>query len=387
MNTNDNASGRPILRRLQLAGFKSIRNLDLELGRINVLIGANGAGKSNLFSLFKLLDYTIAKGLRIFVASAGSTRYVLHYGPSHTSELTASLEFEYGSGATGATYLYAFRLVRAAGDTLVYADESVARRCAGESDAKYPMSLGAGHAESRLGDVNFQGNPAAVFIKLRFDGWKQFHFHSTAPDAPPRQFWPVADNHGFRSDGGNIAPFLFRLQSQYPEHYRQIRDVVRQVAGPFFSDFLLKPSPENLERMRLDWREPGPDAVFGPDQLSDGTLRFICLATLLLQPEPPELIIIDEPELGLHPYAINLLAEMVRIAAAKSQIILATQSVTLLEHFEPEDVIVVERNRDERGYAESTFRRLEPKKLESWLGDYSLGELWEKNVVGGRPHA
>jgi predicted ATPase len=205
--------------------------------------------------------------------------------------------------------------------------------------------------------------------------------------AAARQTSPDFDIRYLASDGCNIAAILFDMKLRFPDHYRQIRDAVRDVAAPFFRDFALNREPQRSDQIRLKWCEFGEHAEFDAGQLSDGTLRFICLAALLLHPEPPELIIIDEPELGLHPYAIEVLAGMVRIAAAKSQIILATQSVTLLEHFNPEDVIVVERIKDEHGYAKSTFTRLEPAKLQSWLGDYSLGELWEKNVVGGRPHA
>lgn len=132
----------------------------------------------------------------------------------------------------------------------------------------------------------------------------------------------------------------------------------------------------------LRWREAGHDEDFNCHQLSDGSLRFIALATLLLQPESnlPAIVIIDEPELGLHPYAITLLASMIHHASQYRQVIVATQSPALLDHFQPDDVIVVERPG-----RETEFKRLEPAALAEWLEEYTLSELWDKNVFGGRP--
>jgi predicted ATPase len=153
-----------------------------------------------------------------------------------------------------------------------------------------------------------------------------------------------------------------------------------QLAAPFFDDFLLYPEPDNLDRIRLRWRHKKSEENWDISQLSDGTLRFICLSTLLLQPNSPDLIIIDEPELGLHPAAMELLVEMIRSVATKSQVIISTQAVSMVNQFAPEEIIVVEREKDE-----SVFNRKNSKELEMWLDEYSMGELWEMNVIGGRP--
>ena len=117
--------------------------------------------------------------------------------------------------------------------------------------------------------------------------------------------------------------------------------------------------------------------------MSDGTLRAMCLVTLLLQPEQelPNLLIVDEPELGLHPSSLSLVATLLKAASHYSQVVIATQSTRLVDEFDPEHVIVVDR-----AGAESQFRRLDPEKTEEWLEEYSLGEIWEKNVFGGGPH-
>ena len=189
------------------------------------------------------------------------------------------------------------------------------------------------------------------------------------------------DNRRLRADGSNLAPFLFLLRKRHGNAYTRIRQTV-MLAAPFFDDFVLDPLALNEEKILLEWRHRGSDTYFNASSLSDGSLRFIALATLLLQPESlrPTVILLDEPELGLHPYAITLLASLLKQAAVTSQIIVATQSSLLLDHFEPEDVLVADRVN-----GATTLRRLDGEKLTVWLEDYSLGQLWEKNEFGGRP--
>ena len=183
-----------------------------------------------------------------------------------------------------------------------------------------------------------------------------------------------------RHDASNIASFLLNLESAEPDGYTLIRDTVRLIA-PFFDDFLLRAQKRGVdEQVRLEWKQKGSDFPFQPHQLSDGTLRFICHATALLQPTPPATIVIDEPELGLHPYAISMLADLIKSASERTQVIISTQSPTLLDHFAPEEIVVVNRQ-DGR----STFDRLDAQVLAGWIEEYSVGELWQKNVVLGGP--
>jgi predicted ATPase len=195
-----------------------------------------------------------------------------------------------------------------------------------------------------------------------------------------RRDQPLRDWERLRHDASNIAPFLAHLEQEEPDAYALIRDTVRLIA-PFFDDFLLRPVKRGSEeQVRLEWRQKGTDFPFQPNHLSDGTMRFICLATALLQPNPPATIVIDEPELGLHPYPISMLADLINSASERTQVILSTQSPTLLDYFEPEQIVVVSRQE-----GRSTFERLDPQALAGWLEDYSVGELWQKNVVRGGP--
>jgi predicted ATPase len=358
------------LDRIEIKGFKSIRDVDLELGSLNILIGANGAGKTNFISAFQLLNQLVEGNLQIFVARSGYADALLHFGRKVTDEIFLHLSF----GITG----YKVRLVPSAQDSLVFADELYWYKSELVSQLR-ERRFGSGHKEAQLPEQAHELHGTIRFVLNHLQSYQIFHFHDTSEGAKIKQNGDINDNAVLRPDASNLAAFLYLLRETRREHYDRIVKTIR-LAAPFFDDFDLRPSPHNPNRIQLEWRERGSDAYFNAHSLSDGTLRFISLTTLLLQPTLPSTILIDEPELGLHPYAISLLASMLRSAATQTQVIVSTQSVTLVNQFEPEDIIVVDR---EEG--ESKFKRLEPQEIESWLEEYGLGDLWEKNILGGRP--
>lgn len=357
----------PQLNRLTVRGYKSIRALeDFELHGLNVLIGANGAGKSNFISLFRMLAELIELRLQLCVREQDGPDALLFGGRKRTPQMDA--EFYFGRNG--------YRIsLKAAGDRLVFSREET--WFDGDFVAR-AHPLGSGHEECRLPGA--KDDSFAPYVRPAIARWRVYHFHDTSAAAAVRQTQAVRDNLRLKPDAGNLAPFLRRLREQFPDHYRRIVETVRQVA-PFFGDFVYRKDPG--ERMDLEWFEMAdPDTPWGPRQLSDGTLRFICLATLLLQPTPlqPDTILIDEPELGLHPYALAVLGALFRQACEARQLIVSTQSVELVNELGPEDVVVV--NRTETG---SVFERLDAEQLKNWLDDYALGELWKMNVLGGRP--
>lgn len=376
-----------MLNRVRIDGFKSIKSLGnegLELTQLNVVIGANGAGKSNLISAFKLLGLMLEGRLQEFVARQGGASRLLYHGPKVTPEL--AMFFIIGKDG------YSFCLAPGADDRFSFISEST--HFVGHFTPGGGALLGSGHQEAKLperANEKFKilgekfsetlDQMVAFVIMSKMSKMVVFHFHDTSDLAPPKQTQSVDDNRSLKADAGNLAAFLFRLKTTHPHNYSRIVDVVRMVA-PFFDDFKLAPLALKPSDIKLEWKQKGTDTYFDGSSLSDGTLRFICLATLLLQPRElmPSLLLIDEPELGLHPAALTCLAELIRAASRNRQIILATQSPTLLDQFEAKDIIVAEQ--DENG---SSFRRLETDKLTSWLEDYSIGELWLKNVLGGRP--
>jgi predicted ATPase len=363
------------LDRIEIEGFKSIRQVRLDLKPLNVLIGANGAGKSNFISVFGLLRHIVEGRLQLYVAQAGGADALLHYGRKQTPELMLRLSFETSS--------YEAKLAPSAADSLIFALESGMTSwgsenpqpgaISGQDEAKL-----SGHDESVLLKAGTEQDSVRSALK-RIQDWRVYHFHDTSASAKVKQTGDIGDNEALRPDASNLAALLFLLRTKHPENYRRIVSTLRLVA-PFFDDFRLRPSPFNEQKIQLEWSERNSEAYFNAHALSDGTLRFICLATLLLQPHLPSLILIDEPELGLHPYAIQVLAGLVRSASEKTQVILSTQSVSLVNQFEPEDLVVVDRSK-----GESVLRRLSAEDTKDWLEGYSLGELWEKNVFGGRP--
>ncbi|MEI6414930.1 MAG: AAA family ATPase [Pseudomonadota bacterium] len=366
------------MQRVILKGFKSIRAMDLELHPLNVLIGANGAGKSNLVSFFKMLNEMMARRLQRYIGDTGRAQSLLHFGPKVTPQMEAQLLFEVENGVD----TYAMRLFHAAGDTLVFADESLSFLQTGYANPK-SLLLGSGHEETRIGQKADEGEPTAKVFRHLLSRCRVYHFHDTSQTARVRLHGYLGDNRWLMPDAGNLAPFLLRLREENEgSAYRRIVKTIRLIA-PFFDDFDLDPASPNQKDTILNWRDTGSDQVFGPHQLSDGTLRAMCLVTLLMQPEDelPELIIVDEPELGLHPYALNVIAALFKKASHHTQVLISTQSSAFLDHFVPEDVIVV--NREGR---ESRFMRPDGAQLEAWLDEYSLGEVWEKNIIGGGPH-
>jgi predicted ATPase len=369
-----------MITNIEVKGFKSFRDISIPLGPINVLIGANGSGKSNLISLFRMLNYMIEGRLQEYIGRVGGANSLLYYGGKTTSGIEIKLAFS----VTGREEEYHSRLAEANPDTLIFTEEKPIWQPRGDVPQK-EIKLGAGYKESLLFTKDHSLGVYIFFETLL--KYRVFQFHDTSDSARIRLNGPIDHNQYLYGDASNLAAYLYMLKKTEVYFYNQIVDTIRLVA-PHFSDFELEPQELNSNFIMLKWREVGNDYIFGPHQIPDGLLRFMALATLLRQPrkELPKVIIIDEPELGLHPAALTILAAMIRSASHFSQIVLATQSVSLVENFEPKDIVVLERQKVEgRNEFETIVRRVEEEKLAGWLKDYSIGELWEKNILGGRP--
>jgi predicted ATPase len=364
--------GADTTRKLTIEGFKSVRKLeDFELRPLNVLIGANGAGKSNFVSFFRFLREMIEQHLQLAVEIEGGADRILHLGPKITRQITAKLRF----GNNG----YEFTLVPTNDNRLVFADEATVYY---STLGSHRSPFGTGQREAVLKDR--KDTPGAIgaaydgpyYVFSEMSNWGVYHFQDTSESAGVRRWGPINDNQRFRPDASNLAAFLYRVQRTSPNVYGKIRDVVR-LAAPFFDDFRLRPVPENQEMIQLEWAQRGSDYLMRPSQLSDGTLRFMCLAVALLQPSLPSIMLFDEPELGLHPYALTLLASLLQQSVMQfgadvdRQVIVSTQAAGLVNEFSPEDVVVVERSQ-----GQSVFQRLDSLPLSDWLKEYSLGELW-----------
>jgi predicted ATPase len=352
------------LSEIKIYGYKSIETCRLSMGCLNVMIGANGAGKSNFISFFKLISTMLDHRLQTLVGKSGGPDSLLHFGRKQTDSMSAELYF----GNNG----YKFTLEATNDNRMMFQNESLFWNVKGD------FGNYSGHFESRA-DEHKSGVKQYTLPTMK--GWRVYHFHDTSDSAKVKQTHRLNDNEYLREDGSNLAAFLYRLKQHQEKHYKRIVKTIKLVA-PFFGDFFLRPTTDNTDFIQLEWTEVEQDIPFKASELSDGTLRFILLSTVLLQPEEfmPSAIIIDEPELGLHPYAINVLADLIKSASEDHQIIVSTQSVELVNQFDVEDLIIVDRHK-----GKSTFTRPDIESLSGWLEEYSLGDIWKKNIIGGRP--
>lgn len=359
---------------ITIQGFKSIASIEkLPLREINVVIGANGSGKSNFIGVFSFLHAIREGRLQDYVAKAGGADKVLHFGSKVTKSINFHLSFETEINQ------YSLSLSPTETDSLLPTEERVCFWDKARYPSPYVQSVMRKGNEAGISDANTKGT--AYWVRQHLGSWRVYHFHDTSVSSPMKKICDVGDNRFLRPDGSNLASFLYYLRQRHESSYSLIIKTVQRVT-PFFDDFLLEPLKLNPDKIRLEWRHKNSDQYFDASSLSDGTLRFIGLATLFLQPDNyrPSVILVDEPELGLHPYAITMLASLVKAASEETQVILSTQSPFLLDQFQPDDVIVANREGDS-----TKFARLNSESLTTWLDEYSLGQLWEKNELGGRP--
>ncbi len=365
------------LESITIKGFKTIRELnDFRPGQLTVLIGPNGAGKSNFISFFRMMQFMVISRdhLRLHVGLRGGASKLLHDGPTVTREIDAELAF----GADVGQIDYQFRLTYADGDTLIFAVERYRLTQLNQVKTENWQTQSAGHHAPQIIDLDSSDETANAIVTALY-GMSAVQFHDTSVTSRMRSTADVKTGNLFLPDGSDIAAVLYHLKKNEGRCYRRIVDTLRLIL-PFFSDFYLEPDGNTL---LLAWHERDSEQLFIAPQAADGMLRAIALVTLLLLPEErlPSLLIIDEPELGLHPAAINIIGGLIRAVSQKTQVIVATQSTAFVDCFELSDIVVVER----KG-RESLFRRLEDSEaLREWLEEYSLSELWEKNVIGGRP--
>lgn len=359
---------------LTIKGFKSIKNLEeFQLNSLNVLIGANGSGKSNFVAYFKMLSELVEGRLQNWTTKQGTADRVLSFGIKETESLKSFIQF----GING----YLFILEPTLDGSFSFAQEKIYFK--GPYYGAKWIDLDSGHTEAKLKEKfeEWSSGSEADYCYSSISSWNVYHFHDTSETAGVKRTGALHDNKYLRTDASNLAAFLYKLKDESPEVYTQICKTI-SLAIPLFDDFVLEPTelPSGEQQIRLLWIQKDSDYVMWPSQLSDGSIRFICLVTALLQPTPPSTIIIDEPELGLHPYAIRLLGGLLRSASTRMQVIVSTQSVPLVNEFEIDDLVVIER---EDGA--TVFKRHNEDDFTSWLEDYSVGELWEKNILGGRP--
>lgn len=345
--------------KIEISGYKSIKHQKVALTGINILIGANGSGKSNFISFFDFLNRLYEQKLNDYIELTGGVEKILHKGQKVTDAIFFKIFFK--DSVNG----YKARIQNGRGQ-FIFTEEGLL----------YEGNTWDISTSSREANVKSHNSGLrAKYVRKHLESYRKYHFHDTSSKSPFTEYSDIEnDSYFLYSNGSNLAAFLFHIREEQPKVYKRIVKVVQSIA-PYFSDFYLKVNKSN--KIRLQWTDRYSEVTYGPTDLSDGTIRFIALTVLFLQPFPPSTIIIDEPELGLHPSALAKLAGMIQSASArKSQVILATQSTDLLSHFAPEDIITVDQIN-----GESTFKRLDSVNLKVWLEEYTLDDLWKRNII------
>ncbi len=373
-----------MLEEVTIENFKSIRAQTVKLNQLNLLIGQNGAGKSNFISLFRFLERLSEQQLAAYIFKAGGIGSFLFGGFEHSDFIRVEMNFavptprsrpllEHNSN----TYMFG---IQANGEDYRFGGETVGYRQIQKNSHRKEHILTSGKESGLKKSTALYATYVYHYIRKL----KVFHFHDTSDNAPVKLPQPIDDSETLYGEAQNLAPFLFMLRQNQADTYFRIVEAVRLVY-PDFHDFVLEESTLAKGKIALRWTEQGGNRAFSARQISDGTLRFICLATVLLQPPGvpymPETLVIDEPELGLHPFALHVLAELITKATLHRQLIIATQSVNLINHFRPDDLLIVRRTRD----GETEFSRKPDVELAEWLDEYTLGQLWEMNFLGGKP--
>lgn len=349
---------------IEINGYKSIKSAFITLAPINILIGANGSGKSNFISFFDFLNRLCNRKLNEYIALKGGDNKILHKGKKQTDTISFKMEFDHGKNG------YSSQL-KSGNDGFVFLTENLIYN--GD-----PKNINRNGSEASIKTTD---NFRAKYVIKYLNGFRKYHFHDTSSNSPFAQYSNIEnDIYYFYEDGMNLAAFMYHIQESNKIVANRIIKNIQSIA-PYFSDFYFVPNKE--KNLRLQWRDKFSDVVYGANDLSDGTLRFIALSVLFLQPDLPQTIIIDEPELGLHPSAIAKLAGMIKsISDRGCQIIVATQSTDLISHFLPEDIITVDQIN-----GETVFNRLDSKNLQQWLEDYTVDDLWKRNIItGGQPN-
>lgn len=357
---------------IQIHNYKSIRELSLPMKKINILIGANGAGKSNLISFFKMIQEIYNQRFGAYTMSQGIDN-ILHFGRAVSDSCSGLIDFNNNNA-----FFFEIKPMQNRKGYIAYSGDYFNNR---HEDTKDYSSWSRTFWDNNVEESQIIENKTwrAGYLKNYLASFTTYHFHDTSANSPLRRESKIADNLYLRQDGSNLAAYLYLLQEKHPRSFKLIEGVIRSIA-PYFQGFNLHPNRFDESVIELEWKEKDSDMYLNGYSFSDGTIRFIALATLLLQPDTPEVIIIDEPELGLHPAAIEKLASMIKRASIKSQIIISTQSSNLVDYFEAEDIVVVDRENKQ-----SVFRRLNDEELIEWKEEYSLGQIWEKNIIGGQP--
>jgi predicted ATPase len=346
------------LSRISIKGYKSMEDCDIKLKSLNILIGPNGAGKSMFIELLNMINSLFDGRLQEYVSDHGGPNELLRYGSSVTSRIEIGLFFDKRH----------YRAVLEPSDDgrLFFAEE-----CVG-SGGQEDLNISGGHFETRIRE--YENEIADVNCQV-------FSLTNIGRNSPIRQPRPIGPCEKLSFDGSNLAPYLYNLKESHYGDYLKIIKRLRIIA-PFFGDFYLVPDKDRPDVISLKWLELGCDVPLSPNSLSDGMLRFACLLAIFRYPKErePDIVLIDEPDLSLHPKALELLYHIMQLVSEYRQVVISTQSAELIDKFNADDIVIADRTG-----GKTSFHRIDEDELEEWLKNKTITELWANSIIGGQP--
>ena len=376
------------IKNIKIKGFKRLHDVDVEMRPMMVMIGANSVGKTSLLDSISLLSASAGGMLNKRLNDMGGISEILTQGISHSISFESDIEIEgYESlryslrfEPKGQSYSISketlsqaqsnyssepFKYIESSCDDIRYFDTSTKRLVRPEWEHNpFESSLSQVPRMFRLPDD----------LRRTLSSVTQYHVLDVSQRAPvklPQQMKPAI----FPGENGeDLIPFLYNLRESNSDRYETIEDSLK-VAFPGFESLNFPPVASGM--ISMTWKEKYFKNPIYIHQLSEGTLRFLWLVSLLQSPGLSTVTMIDEPEVSLHPELLGLLAELMREASARTQIIVATHSDRLIKFLNPGEVVVMDM--DENGF--TSVQWADSLNLDRWLEDYSLDEIWRMNLM------
>jgi len=379
------------ISRFQVKGFRRLSDVDLQMRPFTTVIGVNGSGKTSLLDAFSLLSESAAGKLPSTLVRLGGLSDILTRGKSDALELSVEVEVPADGFGT-----YGFRLVPMNNRYLIEAEglrqwggrrkSSFQHIAAGLPDDKVhyidpekghlvSVDWDYNHAETALSQVPKTLRKPEEFRRILSTAVK-YNAPAVGGNAPlllPQQMWPAT---GPGANGEDLLPFLYNLRETDGDRYGAVVDTMKAA----FPDFVeLGFPPVAAGKMSMTWKDEKFSRPLYHHELSEGTLRFLWLVSLLQSPALPAVTMIDEPDASLHPELMRLLTGLMREASARTQIIAVTHSDRLVRFVEPEELLVFDLDED----GNTTANYADTFDIEEWLSDYRLDELWSMGNLKG----
>ncbi len=378
------------IKRIKISGFRRLLAIDLPVRPFMVLIGANGVGKTSFLDAFSTLSASASGNLNSILSQFGGISNLLTRGKiedlSFLVDMTAPghqpLEYELRLSSKGTGYAISGEVLCQQPDDF---DKTFRHIDSSDGDIRYYET-----EENRLVRPDWEHNPLETSLaqvpkmyrqpeELRriLATATQYHVLDVGPRAPVKMPQPMKPATLPGPDGGDLVPYLYYLREGDRDRYEVIIDSLR-TAFPDFEELNFPPVAAGL--LAMTWKDKKFSKPIYMNELSEGTLRFLWLVSLLQSPNLSTVTMIDEPEVSLHPELLSLLADLMREAAKRTQLIVATHSDRFIRFLSPDEVVVMDV--DDDGCASATWA--DSLDLDQWLAEYSLDEVWRMGRMGGR---